>query len=819
MSSENSFYTSVDRIGNNLMVRGYENGRAFSHKVKYRPTLYVPTNEETDKISLLTRKYLKPMRFDSMTDAKAFVERYQDVVGFEVCGNTNYAAAYIQERWPGTINYDPSLVNIFQFDIEVDISEGYADVQTADKEITSISVKSSKSDNYFLFGRKDYDKNLTETGIPVENIHYLKFDSEQEMLLAFVKFWKREYPEIITGWNCIPVDQSVWTEDKIIPIREVVGGQVLHGSTVRAVSPVSQKEKYEIKLASGNTINSSKDHRFFVRKCDGESYTNLTMGTKSKCEDVVITAGDMADEQQTMFLPFPVRENTNEDNAKYTNHQLYMAGLVYTDGSVKEVEGIDGTIYGNDAKGHGLHLNPAVLGDAHGLIYDGNAKRLDLTELSTLSEDQFYHFLSGLLDGDGMVSSMGRIGYCDFIGGVSILAELAQWNGLFTLQSETRLSFVNLDVDKLHTRHDRFAKAKCEYISRDSSHKANLTKFKEIDGVYYVRVTGVHPTGEVVDMMDIETSDHSFVSKGVKVHNCEFFDVQYVVTRIIRLLGEAKARELSPWGKIRQKTVKGSFGKEQYTYEITGMAVVDYMDVFKKFGHKYGTQASYKLDHVAHTVLGEKKLDYSEYGDLTTLYEKNPQKYLDYNIKDTYLIQRFEEKTAMMALVMTIAYQGGGGYGDALGTTGIWECTLFRKLMSQGMVPPVKGSPGMKSDDLVGGYVKEPVPGMYKFVMSFDLSSLYPHLMMQYNMSPETLVTDDRKMVNQEMVLNGGYRNDDKSVSVCANGVMFRNDIRGVIPEIIDEYYGERKAVKKRMLAVESEIERIKAEKARRRAA
>jgi hypothetical protein len=838
MSAENSFYTDVSRIGNYLMVRGYENGRAFSNKVKFKPTLYVPTNEtDGDKKSLLTRKLLKPMSFETMHDAKEFIERYRDVTGFEICGSTNYATQYIQQRWPNKIKYDPSLVNVFQFDIEVDISEGYANIDTADKEITSISVKSTKSKYYFLFGRKDYDKSITETGIDPALIQFAKFDSELEMLQAFIKFWKHDYPEIITGWNCVPLGQSVWGANSITSI-EAAPNDLFQSKLVNS-SPISQKEKYAIKLASGHTVYSSKDHKYFVRRCEGENYTKLSLGHKSKCEDVVITAEDMIGEDKTMFLPLPVRKNKNPDNEKYTNSQLYMAGFVYTDGSLKdrhnplqgysvyqknrefmdglkEDHSIEGSICGNESKGHQMYVNPKLLGDAHDLIYDGSTKRLNLFELSTLSEPQFYHFLSGLLDGDGMVSSIGRIGYCDFNGGIPILVELAQWNGLFSLQSENRMSFVDLDKSKLHTRHERFGKANCEYISRDNSQKAKYTKFKRIGDVYYVRVVDVEPTGEVVDMMDIETSDHSFVSMGVKVHNCEFFDIQYIVTRIIRLFGEAKARELSPWNKIRQKSVRGSFGKDNSTYEISGMTVVDYMDVFKKFGHKYGTQASYKLDHVAHTVLGEKKLSYDEYGDLSTLYEKNPQKYLDYSLKDTYLIQRFEDETAMMALVMTIAYQGGGSYSDALGTTGIWEATLYRKLMSQGTVPPVKSGPGDKALELVGGHVKEPVPGFYRFVMSFDLSSLYPHLMMQYNMSPETLVTDDRKIVNQDMVLDGSYRNDDPRYSVCANGVMFSNAERGVIPEIIDEYYSNRKIVKNEMLKVESEIERVKAEIERR---
>jgi len=196
-------------------------------------------------------------------------------------------------------------------------------------------------------------------------------------------------------------------------------------------------------------------------------------------------------------------------------------------------------------------------------------------------------------------------------------------------------------------------------------------------------------------------------------------------------------------------------------------------------------------------------LDYSEYGDLTQLYEKNPQLYLDYNLRDTQLIQRFEDETALLSLVLTVAYGGGVNYSDAFGTVGIWDTTIYRRLMSSNIVPYIKGSPGERLSELVGGYVKSPVVGMHKWVVSFDLNSLYPHLMLQYNMSPETFIPDRRENITQEMVLDGNYKNDDSSISVSANGVCFTNKKLGVIPEIIQEYYSTRSKVKKEMLRVE----------------
>lgn len=484
------FYTSVERWGNNLLYRGYEHGKRFSKKVPFQPTLFSSVKQETGYTSLISKQNLLPKQFDNMREAKDYAEQYKGVYGMETCGTTNFITQFIQEEYPDEVKFDMDAINVVSFDIEVDISDGYADIETADKMITSIAYKSSKSDTYHLLGMKDYDKSQTLLDIDPDDIQFMKFDTEEALLKRFMQIWINDYPDVITGWNV------------------------------------------------------------------------------------------------------------------------------------------------------------------------------------------------------------------------------------------------------------------------------------------------------------------------------EYFDVQYIVTRIIRLFGEGVAKMLSPWKSINQKT-REIFGKPASTYKISGMTVIDYMDAFKKFGYKYGPQESYKLDHISHVILGEKKLDYSEYGSLTALWEQNPQLYLDYNLKDTQLIVRMEEETGLLALVMTVAYGGGVNYSDAFGTVGIWESTIYRKLMKDKVVPNIKGEPGRRAGDLVGGYVKDPKVGMHPWIVSFDLNSLYPHLMLQYNLSPETYVEDHRENVSQQMVLDGKYQNNT-DYAVCANGACFSKDKLGVIPSIIDEYYNNRKIIKQNMLKVEQELEDAK---------
>lgn len=493
------FYTSIERHANNILYRGYKNGKHVEKKIKYEPTLYLKAKntDEATHFSLVEEMPLRAKEFSSMSEAREFTERYAGVSGFSIFGNTNHVAAFTQKMFPGVIKYDVKMVNIFQFDIEVDIEKNLPNMELADNEITAISIKSSKKDHYWLLGRKDYDKTKTLTGIDPDKITFLKFDDEISMLSMFMKIWKNDFPDIITGWNV------------------------------------------------------------------------------------------------------------------------------------------------------------------------------------------------------------------------------------------------------------------------------------------------------------------------------EYFDIQYIITRLINFFGEDRVKQLSPWEKITKKTIE-KYGKPQHSYDISGITVVDFMDAFRKFGYKYGPQESYKLNHIAYVVLGEKKLSYEEYGTLSTLYRDNPQLYLDYALKDTYLIQRMEEETALIALVMAIAYKAGVNYSDTFGTVGIWETTLYRKLMKDNIVPPLKGSPGDRSSELVGGYVKTPIPGMYRYAVSLDLTALYPSWMVQNNMGPDTIIRDDRELVSVDMILDGNYVNHDKNVVVCANGVKFSKHKQGVIPGIIEEYMRDRKVAKTEMLQQEQIEQIIKAEMKRR---
>lgn len=489
----NGFYTCIERKMNTLLYRGYdEDGQKIYTTYRFRPVMYLESKDANAKWRSLDGLPLEPMRFESMSDCRAFIKSYEGIDSFKIYGNDRHIPAFIQAEFPNEIKYNPKKIDVVSLDIECKSNNGFPEPSVADQEITAIGLKSSRLDHYIVWGLKNYD--LSQSSIPHLKKQFRQFDSESELLSDFIEWWSDTLntPDVITGWN--------------------------------------------IRL----------------------------------------------------------------------------------------------------------------------------------------------------------------------------------------------------------------------------------------------------------------------------------FDIPYLVNRISRVLGQDSAKKMSPWNFVEQKAVMIK-GKENFLYNLYGIQQLDYLDLFKKFAaNTYGAQESYRLDFIAEVVLGQNKIDYSEYGTLTELYERDYQKFIDYNIVDIELIERLEAKLGLINLVFTLAYFGGVNYGDTLGTVAIWDSIIFRKLATRKIaIPP--NSRSFKTD-YAGGFVKDPQVGRHEWVMSFDLNSLYPNLIIQYNMSPETIVSHmkvaslqdggEDKILNSEHV----WAPED-NLAVAANGACFRRDKQGILPEIIEELYNQRVAVKRQMLDYEKEAE------------
>ncbi len=501
------FYTSINRFGNELLYKGYNNGRPEKFRVRFEPTLYLESKQETNHKSIFGHN-LFSKKFDTMRDANDFAKMYREVKDINVYGTTNYIHQFVAERYPNNIEFNIDDINIVNFDIEVASDDGFPEPKDAAHPIISITLKSSKTNIYYVWGLGEYDPDKTEIELYGNVIKYEYCASEKELIAKFLHHWVNDYPDVITGWNS------------------------------------------------------------------------------------------------------------------------------------------------------------------------------------------------------------------------------------------------------------------------------------------------------------------------------RFFDIPYLVNRITVISSESLMKKLSPWNQVNEKVIKiRSFNnKVLQTYDIVGVQQSDYLELFRKFGYSYGTQESYRLDHIGYVVLGERKLSYDEHGNLHTLYKEDHQKFIDYNIKDVQLVERIDKKMELISLALTMAYKGGVNLQDTMGTTVIWEAIIYRRLLKKKMISPVQqieqipyhvvGNPDLVLDDaksIAGGHVKTPETGFHDWVVSFDLNSLYPNIIVQQNISPETIAAA-RFPQGTNYYLN--EHNREKSVNdkyaVCSSGVAYCKDKQGIIPELIVDYYAERTIIKEKMLKLQSEYEKTK---------
>jgi DNA polymerase elongation subunit (family B) len=291
------------------------------------------------------------------------------------------------------------------------------------------------------------------------------------------------------------------------------------------------------------------------------------------------------------------------------------------------------------------------------------------------------------------------------------------------------------------------------------------------------------------------------------------YDMVYFLTRIIKILGEDTAKRISPWGKIQLRE-REEQGKMRYQYEIYGVEQLDYMHLFKKFGMKFGPQESYKLDAIAELVLNKKKLDYSMYKNLKEMYEKDFQRYMEYNIIDTRLVYELEQELGYINMCLTAAYSAKVNYSEELLTIPAWDSIIYGELLKRKICVPL-GSDSTKRP-YPGGYQKDLIKGYHKYVFTEDVASLYPSTIIQFNISPETIcgfidgVTISPQPDVYELSDKTDYElSEDQCVS--AAGHVYRTDKQGIIPELLQRFIDSRKVYKKQMKAIENEMENIKA--------
>ena len=279
--------------------------------------------------------------------------------------------------------------------------------------------------------------------------------------------------------------------------------------------------------------------------------------------------------------------------------------------------------------------------------------------------------------------------------------------------------------------------------------------------------------------------------------NSKYFDMPYLINRTKKVLGEHVIKRYSPWDLVDEDTAYHN-GRQVTFFRLLGIAQLDYLQLYAKFTIK--NQERYTLDHIAFVELGEQK-DKNPYDTFKEWYQNDIQSFIDYNIIDVELVDKLEDRLQLIELALTMAYNAKANYEDVFSQVRMWDTIIFNELLKDNIVVPMRKVGRIEAKELVGAYVKEPKTGFHEWVVSFDLNSLYPHLIMQYNISPETILEGQKditidKLINKEIDTTDGH-------CLAANGTMYKSDKQGMLPRIIQKEYNARTIFKKKMLEAE----------------
>ena len=290
--------------------------------------------------------------------------------------------------------------------------------------------------------------------------------------------------------------------------------------------------------------------------------------------------------------------------------------------------------------------------------------------------------------------------------------------------------------------------------------------------------------------------------------NTKFFDLPYLMNRIKMVADEETANRMSPW-KIANEREIFVQGRRQIYYELYGTVMLDYLDLYKWFIPT--RQESYKLDHIGEVELGQNKNE-NPYDTFKEFYEKDFQKFIDYNIQDVELVDALEDKLGLIELALTVAYESKVNYDDIFSQVRVWDTLIANHLAEKKIAIPPRLEHS-KDTKYEGAYVKEPLLGGHDWIVSFDINSLYPHIIIQYNVSPEKLIGNSPVKVSVNDMIDQNVNLDflkDKGACITPNGAIFKSDSQGFLPEMMEKMYNERVIFKKRMLKAKEQYQRTK---------
>ncbi len=303
--------------------------------------------------------------------------------------------------------------------------------------------------------------------------------------------------------------------------------------------------------------------------------------------------------------------------------------------------------------------------------------------------------------------------------------------------------------------------------------------------------------------------------------NSEFFDIPYLYHRIAKVIGESQAVRLSPLKQVDE----GEFAGEKYT-TIAGVNHLDYMLLFKKY--ITAQEPSYALGNIGEKYVDLGKVDYL--GSLDKLFKEDINKFIDYNIRDVEIIVALEDKLKFIDLTVIICHLCHVPYEQIYMSTTLNEGAILTYLKRKNVISPNKPTtynPNLKDikEEYAGGYLKDPVPGLYEWVIDLDFTSLYPSIIRSLNMGIETLIgrivnkdkydnqwsLKELKLLNPNTEITIERINPNKSISrsivtvekiiklieqenwiISAPGVIFRKDRSSIVCDVLTDWFNKR---------------------------
>ena len=304
--------------------------------------------------------------------------------------------------------------------------------------------------------------------------------------------------------------------------------------------------------------------------------------------------------------------------------------------------------------------------------------------------------------------------------------------------------------------------------------------------------------------------------------NSGFFDIPYMYYRICNVLGKDQAIRLSPLRKLNFTE-----WDQSQPIELAGINHLDYMLLFKKYIVKQ--EPSYALNNIGEKYVNLTKIEYD--GSLDKLFQTDINKFIEYNIRDVEIIIELEKKMKFIDLTVILCHLCHVPYEQIYLSTILNDGAILTYLKRQGIVSPNKPTtinPILKEstkDDYAGGYLKDPIPGLYEWVIDLDFTSLYPSIIRSLNIGIETLVgrivnsgkydsqwtyNELNQMDSNEIIviekLNQNFTTTrtqipvskitklikDNKWIIAASGAIFRTDKSSVVCEILTDWFNKR---------------------------